>query len=33
MKYKSQYDALIMEWQIKLSQGTDKYKNKFKKYK
>ena len=32
-KFKSQYDSMIAEWQIKLNQGTDKYKNKFKKYK
>ena len=32
-KYKSQYNALILEWQVKLNQGTDKYKGKFKKYK
>ena len=33
LKYKSQYDALILEWQTKFSTGTEKYKTKFKKYK
>ena len=33
LKNKSSYDSIIYEWQMKLSQVTDKYKGKFKKYK
>ena len=33
LKYKSQYDSIIMEWQMKFNSGTEKYKQKFKKYK